>query len=148
MPISYRRSQKFTIIAQDPSVTVWDADLRKRRILTTQVEVPAEELAPRPRGYRVQVVDYDSSTGNLYPSLKYRILETGQYNDPFLNEPDETLLNDPGFHAQNVYAIVMRTLARFEPERRQRPDARVQILQHKGVRLRVVTHASSIEIHT
>lgn len=114
MFVSYRRSQKFTIIAQDPSVTVWDADLKKRKILTTQVDIPAEELAPGPRGYRVQVVDYDSSTGNLYPSLKYRILESGQYNDPFLNEPDQTLLNDPGFHAQNVYAIVMRILARFE----------------------------------
>lgn len=110
----YRRSQKFTIIAQDPSVTVWDADLQRDRILTAQVEVPAEELAPGPRGYRVQVIDYDSSTGNLYPSLRYRVLENGQYNDPFVDEPDEILLNDPGFHAQNAYAIVMRILARFE----------------------------------
>ena len=99
----YRRSQKFTIIAQDPSVTVWDLGLQKIKILTTQVEIPAEELAPGPRGCRVQVVDYDSSTGILYPPFRYRVLEDGQYNDPFLNESDQTLLNDPGFHAQNVY---------------------------------------------
>jgi hypothetical protein len=110
----YRRSQKFTIIAQDPSVTVWDPGLQNFKILTTQVEIPAEELAPGPRGYRVQVIDYDSSTGILYPPFKYRALEDGQYNDPFLNESDQTLLNDPGFHAQNVYAIIMRILARFE----------------------------------
>jgi hypothetical protein len=34
--------------------------------------------------------------------------------DPYSNASDSKLLSDPGFHAQNVYAIVMRTLARFE----------------------------------
>src|SRR6185503_15473838 len=75
---------------------------------------PAEELAPGPRGYRVQVVDYNSSTGVLYPPLEYRILESGAYNDPFKDESDDILLTDAKFHAQNVYAIIMRTLARFE----------------------------------
>jgi hypothetical protein len=107
-PPALRRTQELTIIAQDPSVKV------DGRILTAQVSVPAEELAPGPRGYRVQVIDYDSSTGALYPPLEYRILESGAYNDPFENESDEVLLNDPKFHAQNVYAIIMRTLARFE----------------------------------
>ncbi len=103
-----RRTQELTIIAQDPSVQI------NGRILTTQVSIPAEELAPGPRGYRVQIVDYDSSTGVLHPPLEYRILENGAYNDPFKDEPNQTLLKDPQFHAQNVYAIVMRTLARFE----------------------------------
>jgi len=107
-PPALRRTQELTIIAQDPSVKV------DGRILTAQVSVPAEELAPGPRGYRVQVIDYDSSTGVLYPPLEYRILEGGAYNDPFQDESDEILLNDPKFHAQNVYAIIMRTLARFE----------------------------------
>src|SRR5215213_9062540 len=102
-----RRMQELTIIAQDPNVMV------DGRILTAQVFVPAEELAAGPRGYRVQVIDYDSSTGSLYPPLEYRILE-GAYNDPFRDESDDILLNDPKFHAQNVYAIIMRTLARFE----------------------------------
>jgi hypothetical protein len=108
MPNSQRRTQKLTIIAKDPSVKI-DGE-----ILTAKVEIPAEELAPGPRGYRVQIVDYDASTGLLYAPLEYRILEGGEYNDPFEDEPDETLLGDPGFHAQNVYAIVMRILARFE----------------------------------
>lgn len=103
-----RRKQELTIIAQDPSVTI------DGKILTAQVSIPAEELAPGPRGYRVQIVDYDSSTGVLYPPLEYRILENGSYNDPFENESNDVLLNDPKFHAQNVYAIIMRTLSRFE----------------------------------
>ncbi|HEX8127889.1 MAG TPA: hypothetical protein VF527_02230 [Pyrinomonadaceae bacterium] len=107
-PPALRRTQELTIIAQDPSVKV------NGKILTAQVSIPAEELAPGPRGYRVQVIDYDSSTGVLYPPLEYRILESGAYNDPFKNESDDILLNDPKFHAQNVYAIIMRTLARFE----------------------------------
>ena len=103
-----RRTQELTIIAQDPSVRIDD------KILTATVSIPAEELAPGPRGYRVQVIDYDSSTGVLYPPLQYRILEDGSYNDPFYNESNDVLLKDPKFHAQNVYAIIMRTLARFE----------------------------------
>jgi hypothetical protein len=107
-PSPLRRTQKLTIIAKDPSVRVGG------RILTARIDVPAEELLPGPRGYRVQVIDYDSSTGLLYPPLEYRTLADGSYNDPFDGEDDDTLLGDPGFHAQNVYAVVMRTLARFE----------------------------------
>lgn len=113
-----RRTQTLTIIAQDPSVKVKrkkrGTDEEEEVILTARVDLPAEELAPGPRGYRVQVVDYDSTAGVLYPPLEYRVLESGLYNDPFIDEPDSTLLDDPLFHAQNVYAIVMRTLARFE----------------------------------
>jgi hypothetical protein len=113
-----RRTQVLTIIAQDPSVKVKrrkpDTGEEEEVILTAQVDLPAEELAPGPRGYRVQVIDYDSSSGVLYPPLEYRILENGLYNDPFIDEEETTLLNDPLFHAQNVYAIVMRTLWRFE----------------------------------
>ncbi|HEX8474787.1 MAG TPA: hypothetical protein VF666_12205 [Pyrinomonadaceae bacterium] len=113
-----RRTQTLTIIAQDPSVKVKRknpaTDEEEEVILTARVDLPAEELAPGPRGYRVQIIDYDSTTGILYPPLEYRVLESGLYNDPFIDEPDSTLLNDPLFHAQNVYAIVMRTLARFE----------------------------------
>jgi hypothetical protein len=107
-PSPQRRTQKLTIIAKDPSVRVGG------RILRAQIDVPAEELSPGPRGYRAHVVDYDASTGLLYPAFEFRTLESGAYNDPYSNEPDEILLGDPGFHAQNVYSIVMRTLARFE----------------------------------
>ncbi|MGA9997668.1 MAG: hypothetical protein WBP93_19795 [Pyrinomonadaceae bacterium] len=126
---SQNRTQKFTIIAQDPSVKVRkkieradektssgvkDEGEYEEVILTAQVDVPAEELAPGPRGYRVQVIDYNSSTGELYAALEYKHLEQGKYCDPFIDEPDATLLNNPTFHAQNAYAIVMKTLARFE----------------------------------
>ncbi|HEV2803056.1 MAG TPA: hypothetical protein VGW12_21495 [Pyrinomonadaceae bacterium] len=102
------RTRKLTIIAQDPSVRA------NRRILRARVEVPAEDLAPGPWGYRVHVVDYDSSTGTLYRPLKYRPLKSETDGDIFANASDEELLSNPNFHAQNVYAIVMRTLARFE----------------------------------
>jgi hypothetical protein len=96
-----------TIIAQDPSVRF------NRRILRARVDVPAEDLAPGPWGYRVHVVDFDASTGVLYRPLKYPPL--GATNeDPFEKASDDELLNNPGFHAQNAYAIAMRTLARFE----------------------------------
>jgi hypothetical protein len=110
--ISRPRTRRLTIIAQDPSVRVGG------RVLTTEVEVPAEEISPGPRGYRVQVVDYDTSTGVLYQPLEYPALQNGRYTDPFKEIADrptnETLLKDPHFHQQNVYAIVMKTLARFE----------------------------------
>jgi hypothetical protein len=113
-------TRTLTIIAQDPAVRIG------RDILTTEVTVPAEELLPGPCGYRVSVIDYDSSTNTLYKPAIHRRLPDGTYEDPFAldkktrtskrrsNGYDQTLLNDPRFHAQNVYAIAMRTLAQFE----------------------------------
>lgn len=107
------RTRKLTIIAQDPAVV--DS---KGSILTTQVEIPAEELSPGPRGYRVHVVDYDTSTNTFYSPQEYAELADNCYVDPFeefvKTATRQEILNEPGFHAQNVYAIVMRTLARFE----------------------------------
>jgi hypothetical protein len=101
------RTRKMTIIAQDPSVKAKGG--RTTKILTAQVEVPAEDLTPGPGGYRVQIIDYDASTDTLYKPAKV------SPDDPYREKTDsQTLLQDPHFHAQNVYAIVMRTLARFE----------------------------------
>jgi hypothetical protein len=105
---SLPNTRKLTIIAQDPSVRIGG------KIVTAQVDVPAEELLPGPRGYRVSVIDYDTATNSLYEPATFRTLSNGDYEDPFKGKPDTRLLNDPRFHAQNVYAIVMRTLARFE----------------------------------
>jgi hypothetical protein len=96
-----------TIIAQDPSVKRPGSG--PRQIVTAQVDVPDEELGPGPRGYRVQVIDYDASTDTLYAPRKKDLDD-----DPYVKASDAALLSDPHFHAQNVYAIVMRTLARFE----------------------------------
>jgi len=100
MPIT----RNLTIIAQDPSVQDPDG-----RIVTASVALPFERLDPGPRGYRVHVVDYDSVNRVLY-----RPFDPGGDGDPFKSASDKTLCSDPGFHAQNVYAIVMRLLAQFE----------------------------------
>jgi hypothetical protein len=113
---SLPNTRKLTIIAQDPSVEI------RGKILTSEVEIPAEQLAPGPCGYRVNVIDYDTSTNTLYQQAKYPSLSNGASADPFRLDQskkrpknyDRRLLQDPRFHAQNVYAIIMRTLARFE----------------------------------
>jgi hypothetical protein len=102
------RRQQLRIIAQDPAVKV------NGRILTSIIEVPTEKLASGPWGHRVHVLDFDASTQTLYRPLEYRQDNNGIVIDPFAKVSDERLLNDPRFHAQNVYAIVMRILARFE----------------------------------
>ena len=48
------------VIAQDPSVR--QSGTKKGPILMAKIAVPAEDLIPGPIGYRVQVVDYDSTT--------------------------------------------------------------------------------------
>lgn len=96
------------IVAQDPSVRV------NGKILRASIDVPAEEIGMGPRGYRVDVVDYDSSTMTLYKPIKYPRIDGKREVDPFAKCSDSELLTNPSFHAQNVYAIVMKTLARFE----------------------------------
>ncbi len=107
------RTRTLTIIAQDPSVKD-----KFKKVLKAQVEIPAETLAKGPRGYRVNVIDYDTSTGTLYIPKEYDPPGNGKYEDPFKVSADlghdDKLLGDPHFHEQNVYAIVMKTLARFE----------------------------------
>ena len=96
-------TRTLTIIAQDPSVCVGGG------ILRAKVQVPFELLDPGPRGYRVQVVDYDPVQGVLYEGAKI-----SERRDPFSQVNYAALLSTPAFHAQNAYAIVMQTLARFE----------------------------------
>jgi hypothetical protein len=95
------RARKMPVIAQDPGVR------RNGRILTTSVSVPWEDLQPGPMGHRVCVVDYDASTGRMYKPAR---VDDGDVQVP----EDVALLSDPSFHAKNAYALVMRTLARFE----------------------------------
>ena len=87
-----------TILAQDPSVRRRDG-----LPLTAQVPVPWEDLEPGPVGHRVQVVDYDATTQTLYRPAGVRAQAFGALD-----------LEDPGSHARNAYAVVMRTLHRFE----------------------------------
>lgn len=112
-------TQRLTILAQDPSVRY------KGALVLEQVVVPSETLAPGPTGYRVRVIDFDATANKLYKPRAYEYSAEGQLVDPYAlpSKPlgakarrifDDKLLADPNFHCQHVYAIVMRTLARFE----------------------------------
>lgn len=103
------QTRKLTIIAQDPSVLDKESEDTKRKILRTKVSIPYEKLDLGPRGYRIHVVDYDATQRVLYHPF-----DAGGAEDRFENASDHQLLTDPAFHAQNVYTIVMRLLARFE----------------------------------
>jgi hypothetical protein len=105
------RYQSLTIIAQDPGVRTGPGKVKK--IVRAKVRIPAETLLPGPWGYRVQVVDYDASSDTLWSPRSYEI-DSDVVVDPFEDATDSELLNDPQFHQQNVYAIVMRILSRFE----------------------------------
>jgi hypothetical protein len=95
-----------TVVAQDPSVR------RDGRILMATARVPAEDLIDGPIGYRVQIVDYDSTSGEY---LGAHVLPARLEDEPRAwREGRLSILDDPRFHAQNAYALVMQTLARFE----------------------------------
>ena len=94
-----------TVIAQDPAVK-----RRGGRILTAVVRIPAEHLEPGPRGARFHVVDYDTADGTLRTPVRLDLETT----DRFVGAANETLCGDPGFRAQNLYAIAARTLSAFE----------------------------------
>jgi hypothetical protein len=124
------RSNHLTVIAQDAAVVD-----RAGAILTSRVSLPPEHLAEGPWGYRVQVIDFDASTNTLYPPLKYDVDENGAVADPFSRADPSALIGDRRFHAQNVYAVVMNTLARFEKALGRRVGWRF------GHQIKVVPHA-------
>ena len=97
-------TRKMMVVAQDPGVR------RGSRILMSEIEVPAEDLDPGPIGYRVQVVDYDATQGRFHGA---HVLPVGQQPEAW-RTGDPRILSDFRFHAQNVYALIMKTLARFE----------------------------------
>jgi len=111
-------TKRLTVLAQDP--TILDRDGLP---LLTTVEVPAERLAPGPKGTRAHVVDYDASLDKLIAPRKTHIdqdvadlvlisKQTGKRLKS--KKAYAALINDPHFHAQNVYAIVNSTLLEFE----------------------------------
>jgi len=100
-------TRRVTVVAQDPSIKRSDGG-----ILMAQIEVPAEELMPGPIGYRVQVVDYDTSTGRYHGA--HDLPGSVDAEPPTWRKGDASIVGNHRFHAQNVYALVMKTLARFE----------------------------------
>lgn len=101
-------TREMTVIAQDPSIKRPGG----QGILMSKVTVPAEILAAGPRGYRVHVVDHDSTTGTYHGA---HTLPVALADEPKAwREGSPAILRDRRFHAQNVYALIMKTLARFE----------------------------------
>jgi hypothetical protein len=118
------RRRWLQIVAQDPSVG------RDGKVLTARISLPWEDLVEGPMGYAVYVVDYDATAGVMYrpapvPGQEVKAPETVA-----------TLLNDSAYHALNVYAIVMRTLLRFEMALGRRVAWGI-----RGHQLKVVPHA-------
>jgi hypothetical protein len=95
-------TRRITVLALDPSVR------SNGRILRTEIEIPNEPLVAGPRGHRVSVVDYDSSSDSLRTPAKL------PSPDAFAAMSDAELLASPDFHAFMTFGIVMKTLARFE----------------------------------
>jgi len=95
-----------TVIAQDPAVR------RKGKILTAKIAVPAEDLLGGPTGYRLQLVDYDASSRRFFG--RHELPVSYEKEPKHWREGDQRIVTDYRFHAQNTYALVMKTLARFE----------------------------------
>jgi hypothetical protein len=107
----YYPTRKLTILALDPSVQV------DGKLFRTQVEIPNEVLDRGPRGSRVHVIDYDSTRDALYPSGRMRAsmnCDDRMPEDPWETTSDRDLLKSLDFHAWMTYAVIMKTLARFE----------------------------------
>jgi hypothetical protein len=135
------RTRKLTIIAQDPSIR-YKKGPRKGRIVTARVRVPAEILARGPCGYRVHCIDFNATEDRHYNTAVQDHVD--QWEEPG-NDPrraaafNDALLEDPNFHCQNVYALVMHTLARFELAL----GRRLQWGFERGHQLKVAPHAFS-----
>lgn len=113
-------------MAQDPGVR--DAD---GKILIARINLPGELLAGGPLGSAVHVIDYDASTGTMYQP--FVAAPTGVVRAP---KSKKALLGDQGYHAMNAYAIVMRTLLRFELALGRRVGWGIH-----GHQLKIVPHA-------
>lgn len=110
--------RKLTIIAKDPGLRIG----QNGPMVFARVDVPAEILAPGPTGYRIKVVDYNATERRAY-AARQTYQQGDDLLDPFAPKEGEDLLDaayqkriidDPNFHAQNCYAIAMRTLGLFE----------------------------------
>jgi hypothetical protein len=109
--VPYYPTRKLTVLALDPSVK------DGRKILRTQIEIPNETVDTGPKGHRVRIVDYDSTSNTLYrtePVSREINRDDDLPVDPFQDIHDAALLKLPAFHAWMAYGIVMKTLSRFE----------------------------------
>lgn len=134
------RTRRLTVIAQDPTIRYQNGP-RAKQIVVANLRIPAESLAPGPCGYRLHCIDYDATTDTYYDT---GIAEDADaYAEPVESvDPEaynERLLSEPSFHCQNVYGLMMQTLARFEFAL----GRRLAWGFHAGHQLKVAPHAFS-----
>lgn len=98
-------TRTLTVLAEDPSVT----DRNGKPLLTT-VRIPDEPLLPGPRGSRIDVIDYDATSGKFYMAADISNDQDLLKHGPTAAELDR----DPRLHAQHVYGVVAATLFEFE----------------------------------
>lgn len=126
------RTRRMAIFAQDPHVK-----LRNGAVVMAAVDVPMEALEPGPCGHRIKVVDYDASADRLYaPEPLHLVRGEDGYLAQIEQPRNADLVRDRRFHAQNVYAITMRVLARFE-----RALGRRVAFSFDGHQLHIAPHA-------
>src|SRR5262245_20654546 len=100
-------TRRMTVIAQDPAVRH-----HNNRIVMATIDVPAEDLRVGPMGYRVQIADYDATRRLFHGS--HSLPASVEKEPKSWRDGDPKIQADLRFHAQNTYALVMKTLARFE----------------------------------
>ena len=104
-----RSLREITIMAQDPSVRI---NGPRGSILMAKISVPAEDLIAGPIGYRLHLIDYDATTRQFNGA--HELPPSFDDEPPAWGAGDPRIVGDYRFHAQNVYALVMKTLSRFE----------------------------------
>lgn len=104
-PQSSATTREIIVLAKNPSVLSAD-----EKPLLTKVKIPVEVLLPGPRGARIEVIDYDASTGHFYEPI-----DLNDDHDPFKGALSvDQVQSDPRFHAQNVFGKTAATLFQFE----------------------------------
>ena len=108
-PRSPVRTRKLRMIAQDPAVRVGGSDPHDHRRGAGRGPPARAVGVPRP-GHRLRLVHrHPAEASGRRAGGGRRVRRPVREG-----RPTTTLLTNPQFHAQNVYAIVMLTLARFE----------------------------------
>jgi hypothetical protein len=97
-----------TVLAQDPTVVGPKGPVRAR------IPVPAERLQRGPRGHRFAVVDEEAGAGQAAEPVVLTDGDPWTYVDRWRRASQGRLAQDPGFRAQNVYAVAAHTLALVE----------------------------------
>ena len=105
VPLAIESTRLITVLAEDPTVLGSTG-----KPLMTRVRIPNETLLPGPRGSRIEVIDYDATTGHFYTPA-----DINQNIDLLAAAKSASQIEkDPRMHAQHVYGVAAATLFEFE----------------------------------